>query len=359
MKSLGASIKHASAICLTALCISAFSGCQQQAATSTAPEQSMTSSAEQQPSNNQEVSEISEVSGHSSVQETSVASGHGIGDHIVAGKTIISLDDVYLTYDIKTNEDHQYPKEGMVFVVCELSLSNSYSEPQAIDIPSVLAPYYDDTTIDLSELRAVYPRNLNGAENLNEKPEMTLFNEKTISGFIIFEAKKDFRLGGIRCSDPYTGLPVEDYFCFENKPVEQSAESSQESEEKPVTTAVAGDLTFRLTGLEDAEVEAYVDTDDFWGIKLSVSNNSDEPRSFSFNDLILMVSGEMHSQLFSSSELIGIPAGGEAEGYIIFAVPKKTKLGTLYYIQRDNGVQSIPLFLIDKDKESAGQVSAA
>lgn len=345
--------KRAIAVLFAALSVSLISGCQQSenkplsqviSGTSRSSEADASSGASQPQSSSASMPEVSEPLPS---QESSAPQAHGKGDRIRAGKVNITLDDVYLTYDIVTGDEHRYPKDNKVFIVCELSFENTYADPEVLDIAKVLTPYYDAESIDLSALRAVYPKVLNEKQNLIDKQGFTVYNGEKSDGFIIFEADKSFSTAGVRCNDPDTGA-VTDYFVFENLPQASETGSSAQSGTEPVISAEAGELTFTLLELTDAPVDAYVDTSDFWEVRLSVSNTSRETKIFTFNDLILSVGNEYYQQLFSSNEVISIPAGESSEGSVIFAVPKGTKQGRLFYVQREGEQTSYPLFMLNK-----------
>lgn len=104
----------------------------------------------------------------------------------------INVLNIYNSKDIKTGDEHKYPDNGKIFYIAELELINNSDNPISIRSVFDIIPSVDDRVINLDNFINHFPLVLNGYNNLQNTPEITVYAQSEVKGYIGFEGPENF-----------------------------------------------------------------------------------------------------------------------------------------------------------------------
>ena len=261
------------------------------------------------------------------------------------GNLTVTLEDMYLSEIIITDDTVLDPSEDKVFVIAELKLENN-SDGLLEFWPSVsLAPSIDDSLITLSSFVNRYPDFINGKKNLLNNSETQISGNSSVQGCIVFETDKSFLKGELSYIDDRTVLGT---FPFENT---LSEEEVSEAAQKPeaIKETSTDTMKISLLGTTDANSEVYNTQEHSEGnklinISLMFENKTDIIQMIIMNNFYISADGNIIEPFIAKRNNDYLLPEKYLISTVLFESPENTETLKLMYSISGTAESAVELF---------------
>ncbi len=264
---------------------------------------------------------------------------------IKANELNVTLEDMYMSEIIITDDTVQDPSEGNIFVIAELKLENTTQE--LVEFwPSVsLIPSVDDQILTLSDFINHYPDFINGKTNLLNHSETNISAGGSITGCVVFEIDKSFIKGEIAYSDGRTVLGA---FSFENKSAE--GDSAYEKPAEVIKEADTDSLKISLLNVSDINLESYelkqpAEGCKYINVSLMLENKTDIIQMITMNNFYLLADDKTIEPFIARRNNDHLIPEKFFLGGVLFEVPENAE--TLKLLYSPGGIANSGVELFD------------